>query len=316
MKYENLLSICIPTYNRAEVLNNTIEMWEKYIGSLPVNIYISDNASDDNTKFIVEKLIRKYGNIIYNRNSENCGYAINSHKVLSMSSAKYSWFFGDDDIVKFNDGFESFLQYLDKNNFSLLLANNKQYIPEHGYDYIYTDVNETLADIGPNISWITSLIISKKLKENMQMDKYKDRAFAHILTIFDYFSKESFCVKFYPEAIIKSNPHEDKSGAGYSSSAFTTMVVKFSKDLMMLPDEINRKSAKACIRKHNKLIYKHLIVITKRGEKINLRYYFKNYCYIRFVFPLFYRIFLFLFILSPFDMFAVYYRIRYHKTNY
>ena len=67
-----LISICIPTYNRAEVLHKSIE---SYVGSDDfddeVEIVISDNASTDNTKEVGEYFSSIYKNIKYFRNKEN-----------------------------------------------------------------------------------------------------------------------------------------------------------------------------------------------------------------------------------------------------
>ena len=70
-----LLSICIPTYNRAEYLVKSIEsiidQEEFKLGQ--VEIVISDNASEDDTENVVKQYTNEYENIIYYRNTENIG---------------------------------------------------------------------------------------------------------------------------------------------------------------------------------------------------------------------------------------------------
>ena len=68
-----LLSICIPTYNRAEYLDKSlasIVSQEKFI-SEDVELVISDNASTDNTEEVVKKYQEQHKNIFYSRNKEN-----------------------------------------------------------------------------------------------------------------------------------------------------------------------------------------------------------------------------------------------------
>lgn len=73
MNNSPLLSICIPTYNRAQYLKNTLEsiVSQKEFNSSNVEIVISDNASTDNTEKIVKEFIGKYENIFYYKNEIN-----------------------------------------------------------------------------------------------------------------------------------------------------------------------------------------------------------------------------------------------------
>ena len=67
-----LLSICIPTFNRGEILEQTIR---SYLNNKEfddtVEIIISDNASTDNTQEICKSFIQENKNIKYYRNKEN-----------------------------------------------------------------------------------------------------------------------------------------------------------------------------------------------------------------------------------------------------
>ncbi len=67
-----LVSICIPTYNRAECLKQTIEsiICQPEFKSGDVEIVVSDNASTDNTGEVC-KQYSQYSNFFYNRNPEN-----------------------------------------------------------------------------------------------------------------------------------------------------------------------------------------------------------------------------------------------------
>ena len=94
-----LLSICIPTYNRSEQLDNCLNSilisGSKYNN---FEVCVSDNNSSDNTKQIVEKYKDKL-NINYSKNSKNIGFARNAISVVSMAKGKYSWLLGDDDLI-------------------------------------------------------------------------------------------------------------------------------------------------------------------------------------------------------------------------
>ena len=92
-------SICIPTYNRAEYLNQCLASLRN-LGAMNKNIEIciSDNGSEDDTNLIVEKWKSEL-NIVYHRFDKNQGIPLNFLKVVSLAKGDYVWLLGDDDIV-------------------------------------------------------------------------------------------------------------------------------------------------------------------------------------------------------------------------
>jgi abequosyltransferase len=87
-----ILSICIPTYNRAKFLEdtlNTIVRQKRFIETSDVEIVISDNCSTDNTEEVCLKFVAKYGNKVrYLRSPENI-WMRNIQRVLSLAKGKY-----------------------------------------------------------------------------------------------------------------------------------------------------------------------------------------------------------------------------------
>lgn len=71
----SILSICIPTYNRAEILDKSLQSLVKqdvFLQTNDVEIVVSDNASTDNTQEIAEKYVALYGDKIrYFKNEQN-----------------------------------------------------------------------------------------------------------------------------------------------------------------------------------------------------------------------------------------------------
>jgi glycosyltransferase involved in cell wall biosynthesis len=68
-----IISICIPTYNRADFLkiciNNIIN--QDAFSENKIEIVISDNNSPDNTYEVVKTFQKNYSNIKYFKNHEN-----------------------------------------------------------------------------------------------------------------------------------------------------------------------------------------------------------------------------------------------------
>jgi len=92
-----LLSICIPTYNRPEILLNCLNSLAKQKNK-NFEVCISDNCSRKNIKNLI-KPFRKKLKIVYSRNKKNLGFALNVLKVSSMARGQFIWFLGDDDLV-------------------------------------------------------------------------------------------------------------------------------------------------------------------------------------------------------------------------
>ena len=77
MENKSLLSICIPTYNRAKILEVTLKRIIGQINELDnrnlVSLFISDNASTDNTQEVVQRFARQEVHIEYHCNEKNLG---------------------------------------------------------------------------------------------------------------------------------------------------------------------------------------------------------------------------------------------------
>ena len=75
MLFQPILSICIPTYNRAEFLDKSLRSLtaqQDFLYSDNIEIVISDNNSSDNTELVVKKYAQKFGHKIkYHKNNHN-----------------------------------------------------------------------------------------------------------------------------------------------------------------------------------------------------------------------------------------------------
>ncbi len=98
-----LLSIAIPTRNRVGFLRDVLASLThqvEQIGASPsqVRIYISDNASTDETPALISEFAR-LPHLVPSRNPENIGADRNFLKCIRMVQGRYCWLIGDDDII-------------------------------------------------------------------------------------------------------------------------------------------------------------------------------------------------------------------------
>ena len=98
IRMKKKLSICIPTYNRANYLARTLDSILKQTSS-DIEIVISDNASTDDTELIVCNYLRQYKQIKYFKHTTNVGADRNYLKVIELANSDYCWLLGSDDLI-------------------------------------------------------------------------------------------------------------------------------------------------------------------------------------------------------------------------
>ena len=96
-----LLSICIPTYNRAEYLEKSLASLVAQDGFPLVEVVISDNCSSDDTAGVCRSYCSRYPNIVYHRNEENI-LDRNFPSVLMLAHGAYRKLFND--TIIYGDG--------------------------------------------------------------------------------------------------------------------------------------------------------------------------------------------------------------------
>ncbi|MEQ3308860.1 glycosyltransferase family 2 protein [Fusobacterium varium] len=187
-----ILSIVIPTYNRAKYLDNCLNSIFLQIteeNKNDIEIIVSDNCSTDNTIEIMEKYL-KYKNLDYkfSSNKKNLGPDYNFHKLVFESSGSFCWIFGDNEYIEYGK-LEKVLDILKKNlKIGILFlenSKNKKILEE------YNDKNEFLKKVHYNIGFITGVIFNKE---------YLDYGFNYQ----KYFNKFMSYNYFYLHSLFKS----------------------------------------------------------------------------------------------------------------
>jgi len=89
------VSVIIPTYNRADLLKETIEAVFAQ-SRAPEEILVVDDGSEDHTSSIV----REFGSRIQLLSKPNSGKADSLNQAISASSGSYIWIVDDDDLPR------------------------------------------------------------------------------------------------------------------------------------------------------------------------------------------------------------------------
>jgi len=101
---EGLLSICIPTRNRAGYLQELLaalelQVREHGISPRALSIHVSDNASTDETAALVQGKARHLPHLSYQRHPENVGAERNVLACARLAQSPFCWIVGDDEVL-------------------------------------------------------------------------------------------------------------------------------------------------------------------------------------------------------------------------
>lgn len=160
------LSIAIPTYNRALILDRALENIANQISYADdIQIVISDNGSTDNTQSIVNKY-SSILNIKYVSLPENRGFDRNFINAINESDGEYVWIKGDDDFIApyMIEKAKSIIN----NNYDAVILNGGDYkndylIPRIKIEPDLSSVDSIFNSLGWHLAWIGTIIIKKKM---------------------------------------------------------------------------------------------------------------------------------------------------------
>lgn len=129
----NLFTIVIPTYNRCQMLEESLQIAIPQVRRFKddVSLYVSDNASTDDTQAVVAKYLQGNEDIMsYFRQPENIGGQRNFRHAVKAVNSKYVCLIGDDDVL-FPNYVKTIVGFLRKNpdvgliNYNVMSASYK-----------------------------------------------------------------------------------------------------------------------------------------------------------------------------------------------
>lgn len=211
------LSFAIPTYNRATLLKKTIENIAEQIGeNQDIDIVISDNASTDNTKDLIEELQLKYPYIKYFKNETNLGMDKNFDNAVIKATGEYVWLFGDDDLLV-EGALPKVLNITNKYQNLALIYINWSKRPFLRQDTFCNTADEFLSIAEIGATFISSIIFKRELWQKVEKEKFYGTHFLHYYTILSFLpGNASFCIaKKYVDNPIQTTHHWSNTIDGF-----------------------------------------------------------------------------------------------------
>lgn len=201
-----LLTIAIPTYNRAELLQVLLaELYLQIPFEEQVELIVSDNASTDMTPVLIDEFIQRGMKIRYIRNSENIGPDANFLQCYEQAMGEYVWIFGDDDIL-IEGGLKKLIPCLKTFEYDLIYVNSYsfdgKYVPLKNDDEVmrikvYSDGRSFALRVHVFFTFISGNIFRKTRIEREPHQPFKDLINSNLIQlswIFTLLSRNPKCL--------------------------------------------------------------------------------------------------------------------------
>lgn len=209
-----LLSICIPTYNRAKYLEKTLPEIIRQVEEInrkdQLEVLVSDNCSCDNTSDIVCELEQLYP-ITYIKNPINIGPDGNFINCFNKARGKYVWLLGDDDLI-LKDSIKEIMKIISEEDYGLVHIDCEN---SDGKNEAIDDINFFLSNVSYWITFISANIFRSDIVKKIKVTEELKRSFMLQVPYF-LTSATSYKKNYLLRRPILGESLANKSNGGYN----------------------------------------------------------------------------------------------------
>ena len=177
-----LLTIAIPTYNRAGYLRQNLAQLQSQLLDLPkgiIELIVSDNCSPDDTQQVVEDAIAAGMAIRYVRNEKNLGWGPNFAQSYEMASGKFVLLFSDDDLL-LDGSVKELVGRLSQADYGVVVLGaygydsdfRAEYPGTYGREFEFAESNAFFKKVGPRITLTSACVINKSAIPGKSLTAY------------------------------------------------------------------------------------------------------------------------------------------------
>lgn len=238
----SILSIAIPSYNRADFLDHSLSIHVPLAKQHGIQIYISDNASTDNTQEVVTKWQKEYNLIHSLRSATNIGPDANFESILKAVDTEYVWLLGDTSQIPEN-GITFILELVKaSNSYSAIVVNLADKIKAPSNDY--HDSNLLLKELAGVMSCMSCLIYNKQLIQGADFTRYIESYFIQTGIIFEHAARQDFLIRWEQTVSVDTleNKNLQKQSWAHTPKIFEVGVEKWVNFIFSLPPQYSLKS--------------------------------------------------------------------------
>lgn len=190
-----LLSIAVPTFNRASKLQSLLEKLDNLISkeltenACKIEIIVSDNNSNDDTHVILSQfknLQRSYSFHAF-KNKTNIGSDRNFVKAIQRASGTFVWLLSDDDALEEN-AVSEIISSLQANsgvgfgfiNYFLGSSKTSSAITPFNSPLVAENLEEYISKVWFADSFVSSIIVKKSLLTDEQLNANMGEGYPHL----------------------------------------------------------------------------------------------------------------------------------------
>lgn len=128
-----LLTFAVPTWNRGKYIKSTLDSIINEIikQENKVEIFVSNNASTDNTVEILKEYSNKYDFFKFKTNEQNLGFDLNLLNAIENSNSIYVWTISDDDLLH-EGALKKILDLIKEFNPNYIITDYTEFITKNG----------------------------------------------------------------------------------------------------------------------------------------------------------------------------------------
>ncbi|OEJ69575.1 glycosyltransferase [Magnetovibrio blakemorei] len=268
MSLNTKLAIALPTYNRAITIDFFLKTYIPVVKDHNIGIYISNNASTDNTLEVIEKWKSVYPYIFCSGFDETVHVDINVENALKLSPAEYTWLIGDGYEIP-QQSLEYLLNVLPdgSDKYDFVIANLVGRIKDID-EKIYRDQNQVLEDLAWMITCLGCTVYHKSVIPLGDYSRYRATEFGHVGFVFDILSKLDFKLLWSPNITIVTLKTPERK-PGWGQYFLSNIFEKWPSFISLLPDSYGASSKaiamRAFLQKSKLLGWRNMLTIRSQG---------------------------------------------------
>ncbi len=245
-----VLSIAIPTFNRAAFLDQTLAYHVPLLSKFEVPIIVRDNGSSDATESVVAKWQDRYPFIQYTRNECNVGPDKNFELALKDARTEYVWLLGDTYLVSEAQILLILAQAASNppDFFVFNAAGRVKDVPSG----IYSDCNDVLSDIGWHMTCMAALVYKTAHLSKLCFSRYDNSNFLQLGIILEYVAFNPFQLIWVADQSVEGLVIPGVEKVSWLKQALYIWVERWTNFVCSLPVAYNMATKLKAITDHGK----------------------------------------------------------------